>query len=82
MPQKIRGTFDKFPTVSCNGCSRYWDSSCDGVSVGDQKDCRSFIATRDEDFPKQLRDLRNIIVVQGVAIVLISLALILHFFTG
>ena len=82
MPKKTGRTFDDFPTVSCNGCSRYWDSSCDGVSVGEQKECRSFIATRDEDFPKQLRALKNIIVVQGVAIVLVSLALILHFFTG
>ena len=54
MKQKI---FDDFQTVSCNECSHYWDSSCDGVYKGSNKPCKTFLATRRVDIPQQIKAL-------------------------
>ena len=56
MKQKI---FDDFQTVSCNECSHYWDSSCDGVSKGKKQPCNSFLATRSIVIPLQIKSLRT-----------------------
>lgn len=56
---KTEKTFDEFPQVNCNRCATYWSSGCDGVEVGQEKECRSFVATRNEDIPKQIKYLQT-----------------------
>ena len=51
--------FDDFPKVDCNECSRYWDSSCDGVNKDTKKPCNSFIATRSVIIPEQIKSLKK-----------------------
>ena len=51
--------FDEWEEVNCNDCSRYWDSSCDGVSKGSRKGCNSYLATRSVILPEQIKKLEK-----------------------
>lgn len=50
--------FDDYMDVDCNECERYWDNSCDGVPVGSQRVCTTFLATRKIVIPAQIKDLQ------------------------
>lgn len=51
--------FDEWEEVSCNDCSHYWDSSCDGASKGSKVGCNSFLATRSIVIPERLNSLEK-----------------------
>ena len=51
--------FEDWEKVDCNECARYWDSSCDGVSKGSQKQCNSFLATRSIVIPHRIKKLQR-----------------------
>lgn len=51
--------FDDYMEVDCNDCEHYWDNSCDGASVGSQRVCNSFLATRKVVIPAQIKSLEN-----------------------
>lgn len=77
MSNKIRGTFDDYTPVDCNDCSRYWDDSCDGVTVDSERPCNSFSATRKVVIPQQIKSiLRRFWLTYGWLAVLTVLVLI------
>lgn len=51
--------FDDFIPVDCSKCEEWWLNKCDGVTVGSERHCTAFKATRREDIPQQLKSLRN-----------------------
>lgn len=53
--------FQDWEEVSCNGCARYYDNSCDGVSKGSKRTCNSFLATRSVVLPEQIKACQNAI---------------------
>lgn len=56
MEQKI---FDDFPKVDCNDCEHYYTNGCDGVSKGKNRACKTFLATRRESIPEEIKGLKN-----------------------
>ena len=74
--------FADFVEVECNDCSRYWDSSCDGVSEGLKKPCNSFLANRSVSIPHQIEALQRANVWLRGAVVLLALAQIFHIVGG
>lgn len=60
--------FEDWIPVDCNECSRYWDSSCDGVKCdvnsdkalqGSTRLCNSFLPTRSIVIPAQIKRLEE-----------------------
>lgn len=49
--------WDEF--IDCDECKRFWDDTCDGVPVGSQKACKSFLATRKVDIPLRVNFLQR-----------------------
>lgn len=52
-----KGIFDNWEEmteVNCNNCECYYDGSCDGVSLGSKKACKSYVATRRVNIPRRL----------------------------
>ena len=45
--------------TDCNNCEAYWNNQCDGVTVGSERTCTAFKATRREDIPQQIKSLRE-----------------------
>ena len=68
--------FDDYQ-VDCNECQHYWTDNCDSVPVGKTKQCKSFIATRTTDIPKQIGKLKNELLVQRIAIIVLGIGLLL-----
>ena len=56
MEKKI---FDDFPKVDCNDCEHWWDSSCDGVYKGTERQCKTFKATRGINIPSEVKRVKN-----------------------
>ena len=56
---KNTSRFDEWTEVDCNECARYWDSSCDGVSKGQNRLCTSFLATRSVVIPEEIKALEK-----------------------
>jgi hypothetical protein len=64
------------PTVKdCNHCARYFDSSCDGVTVGEERECKAFTVTRYADLYEEIDNLKNII--YSITLVSVGIALLL-----
>lgn len=68
--------FDDYQ-VNCNECERYWNDQCDSVPVGKTKQCKSFVATRNVNIPTQLGKLKNELMVQRIAILVLGIGLLL-----
>ena len=67
--------FEEWTKVDCEDCSHWWDSSCDGVSKGSEKQCNSFIATRNVVIPHKIKELQSEIVAIKVGFGLCIIAL-------
>ena len=70
--------FEDWEKVDCNECVRYWDSSCDGVTKGSQKQCNSFLATRSVVIPARLNALEKRVRLLASCGVAICVLIILH----
>ena len=77
--------FEDFPEVDCNGCTHYYNETCDGTLQGSVRLCKEFKATRRVDIPLQIneahRRLQRLEVlvglcITGVAIVALMLVLL------
>lgn len=77
-----RTRFDEWNEVECNECARYWDSSCDGVSKGENRPCTSFLATRSVIIPLQIKKLQKVIFWLVLAEMFTALSLVLHLVIG
>ena len=64
--------------VDCNSCTRYWDSSCDGVKKNKNKPCNAFLATRSIILPEELKRLKKQINSVRISGILLGIALIIH----
>lgn len=65
----------------CDDCAHYWNSTCDGVSEGEKKPCKSFLATRRVNTKQEIEDLRDEI--RGLRVIawsFIIYALVITFF--
>lgn len=78
--------FDEWE-VECNECSRWWDSSCDGVKQGQKRTCNAFLATRNISIPEQIENLQNDTKFLKRSVLLLSIynfiqsiSIILHYF--
>lgn len=71
--------FDDFPRVDCNDCQHYWTDACDGVPVGSQKPCTSFLATKRVDIPLQIEWLRKRLNGLNWAFIFVALAVLIHY---
>lgn len=67
--------FEDWEQVDCNGCGRYWDSSCDGASKDTKKPCNSYLATRSVVIPAKINELQTEIVAIKVGFGICILAL-------
>ena len=74
--------YDGIECVDCNNCSHYWNELCDGAKISQKKACKSFVAKRGINIPKELEKLlkrlkivRNLCIVN---VVLNSLSLTLY----
>lgn len=75
--------------VDCNNCEHYHDNTCDGVTVGSERRCTAFKATRREDIPEQIKSLREdiktletIVMFLSVAVILTGIGDIIHYIFG
>lgn len=55
MEQSEKKIFEEFPEVDCNHCATYWNSQCDGASVGSPQPCKHFKAVRRVNIPEALK---------------------------
>ena len=76
--EKNTKIFDDFPTVDCNKCERYYLNQCDGVAKGVQKPCRTFLATRSESIPAEIKSLRKALRGLEWSVVLIAVWCLIH----
>lgn len=51
--------FEDWEEVDCNECERWWINQCDGASKGSQRQCNSFLATRDVVIPAKINYLER-----------------------
>lgn len=63
--------------TDCNKCEAYWNNTCDAVTVGSERSCTAFKATRREDIPEQIKSLRERIKTLELTLNFISIAIIL-----
>ena len=79
-----QSVFSDYPICDCNRCERYYDSQCDGTKVGEQRECKGYIATRHTDIEKRLRemeaDVYNSKLLSGMVLVLLVLHISLEIF--
>ena len=80
--QKLK-VFDDFPTVDCEECESWQLNQCDGVPVGSQRSCTAYKAVRRLNTPLQIKalqkgykDLTRASIINSVAIILLTLAVI------
>lgn len=73
--------FEDWPRVDCDECARYWDSSCDGVKEGSEKECKSFVASRKVTIPARLKKVEDDVGRLKIAFILTNAVLLLHIVT-
>ena len=71
--------FEEWKEVDCNECARYWDSSCDGVPKGSERQCNSFLATRKIVIPNQIKRLQRVVKGLVWAVSLMAASLLIHY---
>ena len=76
--EKQTKRFEDWKEVDCEECEYWWTSSCDGVSKGSKLPCNSFLATRRVIIPEQIKSLQRTNKRLRWAIVLLSLAMVVH----
>lgn len=59
MNNEYRTIFDDFPVVECNECEHFWNNSCDGVRIDQKRPCKSFLATRKVNLPREVESLKK-----------------------
>jgi hypothetical protein len=76
--------FDDFKEVDCEECESWQLNQCDGVPVGSQRSCTAYKAVRRLNTPLQIKmlqkgykELRKASIINSVAIILLTLAVIL-----
>ena len=47
--------------IDCNECEEWWTNSCDGVSQGSERPCKTFKAIRRVSIPIELKRSQNAI---------------------
>lgn len=75
MEKKI---FDDFTDVDCNYCANYYTDACDGVSEGVKRPCKSFIAHRGINIPKEINALKSALKSITDYITFLTIVLILY----
>lgn len=68
--------FDDFIPVDCTNCEEWWLNKCDGVTIGTERRCTAFKATRREDISQRIKSLRMAIKWLYVAVVLEAVAIL------
>ena len=75
--------FDDFKEVDCEECESWQLNQCDGVPVGSQRSCTAYKAVRRLNTPLQIKalqkgykDLTRASIINSVAIILLTLAVI------
>lgn len=71
--------FEDWTKVDCNNCQHYWTDTCDGVPVGSEKPCTSFLATRNTDIPRQIEWLRKRLNRLNLAVMCVALSILIHY---
>jgi hypothetical protein len=71
--------FDDFPRVDCYDCQHYWRDTCDGVPVGSEKPCNSFVATRRVDLLAQIKSLRKRVDGLNWAFIFLAISILIHY---
>ena len=72
--------FDDWNDVKdCNSCETYWNNQCDGTSVGIERPCRGFKATRNVDIPNQLNNVEKAVQRLNWMIYIIAVSLLVHY---
>ena len=71
--------FEDWNEVDCNDCQHYWTDTCDGTTVGSEKRCNSFVATKRVDIPEQIKWLRGRVNGLNWAFIFVALAVLIHF---
>jgi hypothetical protein len=79
--------FDEWTQIECNECTRWWDSSCDGVKKGQKRPCNAFLATRKVSIPKQIEKLENdtkflkrSVLLLSIYSLVQSISIVIHYF--
>lgn len=70
--------FEDWEIVECEDCVHWWDSSCDGVPVGSQRTCNSFLGTRKVVIPAQMKVLEKSVKRLRISLALTMLTLLAH----
>lgn len=68
--------WDDINTVDCNNCKHYLSDECDGVSVGSEKPCKAFLATRKVLFPEKIKALEKAVRWLSVSVLILGAALV------
>jgi hypothetical protein len=83
-PKQKQKVFDDFKEVDCEECESWQLNQCDGVPVGSQRSCTAYKAVRRLNTPLQIKalqkgykDLTRASIINSVAIILLTLAVIL-----
>lgn len=58
--------------VDCNNCKHYLSDECDGVSVGAEKPCKAFSATRKVLFPEKIKALEKAVRWLSVSVLILA----------
>lgn len=74
--------FDDFPKVDCNDCENYYTNACDGALQGSERQCKTFLATRNVNIPRRLSVLEKDVKAYSVHIILIYILLVLTFISN
>ena len=81
---KKQKVFDDFKVVDCEECEAWQINQCDGVPVGSERSCTAYKAVRRLNTPLQIKalqkankDLRTASILNGVAIILLALVVLL-----
>ena len=51
----------ELPTVDCNTCQQYYQSTCDGARLDNDRKCRNYIATRQIDVESTLKEINSVL---------------------
>lgn len=71
--------FEDWCKVDCEECERWWLNQCDGVPKGSQKQCNSYLATRNVVLPEKIKSLENRVLLLEWLILTVGLLAVVMF---
>lgn len=69
--------FDDYE-VDCNTCEEYWTSKCDGVKIGDKRNCKCYVATRDINAIHEIAKLKTRVTTLFYTVLVTQLVVLIH----